>query len=69
MTIPLLAASSGSRFSISSDLQPIVDHFRSRGNILEISAHWDSADEVWEQVEAKVEQVLELRDMGEDVSM
>lgn len=48
---------------------PLVKHFRNRGNILEISADWDSADEVWEQVEAKVEQVLELKEMGEDVSV
>lgn len=50
-------------------LRPLVEHFRNRGNILEISADWPSADEVWEQVEAKTEQVLELKAMGEDVSV
>lgn len=50
-------------------LEPLVKHFRHRGNILEISADWDSHEEVWEQVEAKVEQVLELKAMGEDVSV
>ncbi|CAO1618518.1 unnamed protein product [Parajaminaea phylloscopi] len=53
----------------AKQLGPLVDHFRSRGNILEISANWDSHEEVWEQVEAKVEQVLELKAMGEDVSV
>lgn len=53
----------------AAKLQGIVEEFRKRGNILEIAAHWDTADEVWEQVEAKVEQVLELKAMGEDVSV
>ena len=46
-------------------LQPLVKKYRDQGNIYEISADWDSADEVWEQVEAKTEQILELREMGE----
>lgn len=46
-------------------LEPLVKKYRDQGNIYEISADWDSADEVWEQVEAKTEQILELREMGE----
>ena len=46
-------------------LDPLVKKYRDQGNIYEISADWDSADEVWEQVEAKTEQILELREMGE----
>ncbi|KAJ1033618.1 hypothetical protein NDA13_001604 [Ustilago tritici] len=46
-------------------LEPLVKKYRHQGNIYEISADWDSADEVWEQVEAKTEQILELREMGE----
>lgn len=49
------------------ELEPLVKEFRKRGNILEISAQWPDVEEVWEQVEAKVEQVLELRDRGERV--
>lgn len=55
--------------SAAQSLEPLVKHFRHRGNILEISADWPDAEEVWEQVEAKVEQVLELKAMGEDVSV
>ncbi|CAO1629239.1 unnamed protein product [Sympodiomycopsis kandeliae] len=50
-------------------LEPMIKHFRNRGNILEISADWNDPSEVWEQVQAKVEQVLELKEMGEDVSL
>lgn len=46
-------------------LDPLVKKYRDQGNIYEISADWDSADEVWEQVEAKTEQILELRERGE----
>lgn len=46
-------------------LEPLVKKYRDQGNIYEISADWESADEVWEQVEAKTEQILELREMGE----
>ena len=46
-------------------LQPLVHKFREQGNILEISAHWDDPDEVWEQVEAKTESILELRERGD----
>ncbi|CDU24504.1 uncharacterized protein SPSC_04005 [Sporisorium scitamineum] len=46
-------------------LEPLVKKYRDQGNIYEISADWDGADEVWEQVEAKTEQILELREMGE----
>lgn len=53
----------------AKEVEEVVKAFRKRGNILEISADWESKDEVWEQVEAKVEQVLELKAMGEDVSV
>ncbi|SNX82336.1 uncharacterized protein MEPE_01042 [Melanopsichium pennsylvanicum] len=46
-------------------LEPLVKKYRDQGNIYEISADWDSADEVWEQVEAKTEQILELRERGD----
>ncbi|PWN41992.1 P-loop containing nucleoside triphosphate hydrolase protein [Ceraceosorus guamensis] len=46
-------------------LEPLIKQYRDQGNICEISADWNSADEVWEQVEAKTEQIIELRDMGE----
>lgn len=46
-------------------LQPLVKQYRDQGNIYEISADWESADEVWEQVEAKTEQILELRERGD----
>ncbi|KAJ1032489.1 hypothetical protein NDA16_000513 [Ustilago loliicola] len=36
-------------------LEPLVKKYRDQGNIYEISADWESADEVWEQVEAKTE--------------
>lgn len=49
----------------SEKLEPLVKKYRDQGNIYEISADWESADEVWEQVEAKTEQILELREMGE----
>lgn len=44
--------------------QPLREYPRKDGNVLEIVAAWPQ-DEVWEQVEAKVEQVIELREMGE----
>lgn len=46
-------------------LQPLIKQYRDQGNIYEISADWESADEVWEQVEAKTEQILELRERGD----
>ncbi|PWZ01009.1 hypothetical protein BCV70DRAFT_158878 [Testicularia cyperi] len=49
----------------SKFLDPIVKKYRDQGNIYEISADWDSEEEVWEQVEAKTEQILELRDRGD----
>lgn len=49
----------------SKKLEPLVKKYRDQGNIYEISADWESADEVWEQVEAKTEQILELRERGE----
>lgn len=49
----------------TENLEPLVKKYRHQGNIYEVSADWDSADEVWEQVEAKTEQILELREMGE----
>ncbi|EST10108.1 P-loop containing nucleoside triphosphate hydrolase [Kalmanozyma brasiliensis GHG001] len=49
----------------TKSLEPLVKKYRDQGNIYEISADWESADEVWEQVEAKTEQILELREMGE----
>lgn len=51
------------------DITPLIKEFRRRGNILEISAEWDDPNEVWEQVEAKVEQVLELKARGEKVAV
>ncbi|SYW74754.1 uncharacterized protein UBRO2_00164 [Ustilago bromivora] len=42
----------------TENLEPLVKKYRHQGNIYEISADWDSADEVWEQVEAKTEQIL-----------
>ncbi|EPQ31700.1 uncharacterized protein PFL1_01033 [Pseudozyma flocculosa PF-1] len=49
------------------DVIRVVKRFRDQGNILEISADWESPDEVWEQVEAKVEQILELKERGEEL--
>ncbi|ETS61174.1 hypothetical protein PaG_05130 [Moesziomyces aphidis] len=49
----------------SKRLEPLIHKYRDQGNIYEISADWDSADEVWEQVEAKTEQILELRERGD----
>ncbi|SJX61036.1 uncharacterized protein SRS1_12259 [Sporisorium reilianum f. sp. reilianum] len=49
----------------SEELEPLVKRYRDQGNIYEISADWESADEVWEQVEAKTEQILELRERGD----
>lgn len=49
----------------TKSLEPLVKKYRDQGNIYEISADWDSADEVWEQVEAKTEQILELRERGD----
>jgi len=50
------------RFDDNSE--PIIKKFRFQGNILEITGEWP-ADEVWEQVEAKLESALELDDRGE----
>merc|ERR1712093_184569 len=44
--------------------EPLVKKFRFQGNILEITGEWP-ADEVWEQVEAKLESALELDERGE----
>ncbi|KIS71046.1 uncharacterized protein UMAG_10590 [Mycosarcoma maydis] len=49
----------------SERLEPLVKKYRHQGNIYEISADWNSADEVWEQVEAKTQQILELRERGD----
>lgn len=42
----------------------LIKRFRDQGNILEITGEWPK-DEVWEQVEAKLESALELDDRGE----
>ncbi|CAD6568835.1 MAG: hypothetical protein CYPHOPRED_002907 [Cyphobasidiales sp. Tagirdzhanova-0007] len=42
----------------------LINKFRYQGNILEITGEWPE-DEVWEQVEAKLESALELDDRGE----
>lgn len=47
-----------------SELKALRENPREKGNILEIVAGWPK-DEVWEMVEAKIEQIIELREMGE----
>lgn len=49
---------------VENELKQVRENPREKGNILEIVASWPK-DEVWEMVEAKVEQVIELREMGE----
>ena len=49
---------------LEKELKPLRENPREKGNIMEIVADWPK-DEVWEMVEAKVEQIIELREMGE----
>lgn len=49
---------------IENNLKSLRENPREKGNILEIVASWPK-DEVWEMVEAKIEQIIELREMGE----
>ncbi|PWN34572.1 uncharacterized protein FA14DRAFT_160117 [Meira miltonrushii] len=49
---------------IENNLKSLRENPREKGNILEIVAGWPK-DEVWEMVEAKIEQIIELREMGE----
>lgn len=49
---------------IENNLKSLRENPREKGNILEIVAGWPR-DEVWEMVEAKIEQIIELREMGE----
>lgn len=49
---------------IEKNLKSLRENPREKGNILEIVAGWPK-DEVWEMVEAKIEQIIELREMGE----
>ena len=46
-------------------LDPLLKRYRDQGNIYEISAEWETADEVWDQVEAKTESIFQLRQRGD----
>ena len=43
---------------------PLIKHYRDKANFLEITGQWP-ADEMWEQVEAKLESALELESRGD----
>lgn len=63
-TAPTAGRSANEYKTLYEKMQPLRETAREKGNILEMVAMWPQ-NEVWEQVEAKVEQVLELREMGE----
>ncbi|GAA94543.1 uncharacterized protein L969DRAFT_100567 [Mixia osmundae IAM 14324] len=52
-----------SKARFDEEAKDLIAHYRHKGNFLEITGEWP-ADEVWEQVEAKLDSAFELEERG-----